>query len=83
MGHKWFLSALMSDAFLDVGAGTRRPELLPGAALAAGWNPQPAPVPAAETGWARGQRLQRGRAERRLVCDRPDCSRRPIEGISP
>ncbi len=35
VGHKWFFSAPMSDAFLVLGAGARRPHVLSAAALSA------------------------------------------------
>ena len=47
-GHKWFMSAPMSDAFVDAGADTRGHRLLPGAAPARGWRRQRAAIPAAQ-----------------------------------
>ena len=70
VGHKWFCSAPMCDAFLVLAQTDSRHLLLPDAALDARRRAQPLPHPAAQ-GQARQplQRLQRGRVPRRLGAD--------------
>jgi putative acyl-CoA dehydrogenase len=64
-GHKWFCSAPMCDALPGAGAHRKRADLLPAAALDAGWKAQclshPAPQRQARQPL---QRLRRGRVPR-------------------